>query len=73
MQEEEAMWNVYKLIKCCDKLKGTLSQIWKCPYIFVLIWKWHPDNFAFCILRILELFPRKVCKIFVYKHAETIE
>ena len=32
------------------------------------------ENFAFLILTItLELYTRKVCEMFVYKHAETIE
>ena len=42
--------------------KGTLIQIWKSPYMFVFIWKQCPENFAFLILRILELFAREVCK-----------
>ena len=33
----------------------------------------YPENFAFLILRILELYTRKACKMFVYKHTETIE
>ena len=33
----------------------------------------YPGNFAFLNLRILELNTRKVCKISVYKHTETIE
>ena len=32
-----------------------------------------PETFAFLILRILELYTRKVCVMFVYKHTETIE
>ena len=32
-----------------------------------------PEKFAFLILRILELYTRKVCEMFVYKHPETIE
>ena len=39
----------------------------------VLIWKYYPENFAFLILRILELYTRKVCEMFVYKDTETIE
>ena len=35
-------------------------QIWKSPYMFVFIQKQYPENFAFLILRILELFTRKV-------------
>ena len=37
-------------------------QIWKSPYMFVHIWKPYPKNFAFLILRILELFTREVYK-----------
>ena len=33
----------------------------------------YPENFLFLILEILELYTRKVCKMFVYKHTETIE
>ena len=36
-------------------------QIWKSPNMFVLIQK-HPEEFAFLILKILELFIREVCK-----------
>ena len=42
--------------------KGTLMQIWKSPYMFVLIQKRYSENFTFLILRILELFAREVCK-----------
>ena len=43
--------------------KGTLMQIWKSPYMFVLIQKRYSENFAFLILRILELlFACEVCK-----------
>ena len=31
------------------------------------------ENFAFLIVRILELYTRKVCEMFVNKHSETIE
>ena len=48
-------------------------QIWKSPSMFLFIWKYYPENFASLILRILELYTRKVSKMFVYKHAETIE
>ena len=41
--------------------------------MFVLIWKYYPENFVFLILGILELYTRKVCEMFVYKHTETIE
>ena len=33
----------------------------------------YPGYFAFLILRAFELFTRKVCKMFVYKHTETID
>ena len=41
--------------------------------MFMFIQKKHPENFLFLILKILELFTRKVCKMFGYKHTETIE
>ena len=53
--------------------KGALMQIWNFPYLFVFIWKYYPENFVFLILGILELYTRKVCEMFVYKHTETIE
>ena len=31
------------------------------------------QNFTFLIVRILELYTRKVCEMFVCKHSETIE
>ena len=37
-------------------------QIWKSPYMFLLMQKQYPENFAFLIFRILELFTREVCK-----------
>ena len=45
-----------------QEIKGILMQIWKSPYTFVFIWRWYPKSFAFLILRILELFARKICK-----------
>ena len=54
-------------------MKGTLMLIWKFPYMFVLIWKYYPKNFVFLILGIFELYNRKVCEMFVYKHTKTIE
>ena len=35
-------------------------QIWKSPYMIVVISKQLPESFAFLILRILELFTREV-------------
>ena len=39
-------------------------QIWISPYMFVSIWKQNPENFAFWILRILELYAREVSKFY---------
>ena len=41
--------------------------------MFLFILKYFPENFAFLILKILELYTRKVCETFVYKHTETTE
>ena len=41
--------------------------------MFVFVYKKYLINFAFLIIGILELYTRKVCKMFVYKHTETIE
>ena len=35
----------------------------------MFIQNYYPGNFAFLILIIPELFNRKVCEMFVYKHA----
>ena len=43
-------------------IKGILMQSRKSPYIFVLTQKQYPENVAFLILRILELFAREACK-----------
>ena len=59
--------------KICLNFKGTLIQIWKFPYMFVLIQKYYPENLVFLILGFLELHTRKVLEMFVYKHTETIE
>ena len=42
--------------------KGTLMQIGKFSYMFVFVQKQYPENLAFLILRILELFTCEVCK-----------
>ena len=39
-------------------------QIWESSNIFVFLYKQYPQNFAFVILKILELFMRKVYKFF---------
>ena len=41
--------------------------------MFMFIQKQYSENFAFLILGIIELYIRKVCEMFVYKHTETIE
>ena len=52
-----------KEIKSMTKvLKGTLMQILKSPNMFVFIQKQYLENFAFLILKILELFTREYCK-----------
>ena len=52
-----------KEIKSMTKvLKGTLMQILKSPNMFVFIQKQFLENFAFLILKILELFTREYCK-----------
>ena len=48
-------------------------QIWKSPYMIVFIQKQYPENFAFLILGIVELYTRRFCEMFVYKHTETVE
>ena len=47
----------HNLINFLNLLKGTNS-----PYMFVLIWKQYTENFAFLILRTVELFTSEVCK-----------
>ena len=42
--------------------KGTLMQIWKSHYMFLFIWMQYPEDFAFLILRILELFASEFYK-----------
>ena len=39
--------------------------------MFVFVLKQYLENFAFLILRNLELFTRKVSEMFVYKNTET--
>ena len=41
--------------------------------MFEFIQKYSPENFALSFLKILELYTRKVCEIFVFKHTETVE
>ena len=44
-------------------IKGTLTQILKFPYMFVLIWKQYPENLEFLIQKILRLFAHEVGKL----------
>ena len=48
-------------------------QIWKPAYMFLFKQEYYPENVEFWTLRILELYNRKVCEMFVYKYTETIE
>ena len=41
--------------------------------MFVFISRQYPENFAFLILTVIELFSRKFCEMFVYKRAITVE
>ena len=41
--------------------------------MIVFIQKQYPENFAFLILGIVELYTRRFCEMFVYKHTETVE
>ena len=61
------------ILQTSNAIKGTLMQIWNSPCMFLFIYKYYPENFAFLTLRVLELYTRKVCVMFVYKHTETIE
>ena len=45
-----------------NTIKGTLMQIWKSLYVFGFRSKQYPENFAFLLLRILELFAREICE-----------
>ena len=45
--------------------KGTIMQIWKFPYMFVFIQKYYPENSAFLILGILEIFFIFFLRIFI--------
>ena len=51
-----------------ELISKTVKQNKSSPQINV-----YPENFPFLITGILELYTRKVCEMFVYKHIETIE
>ena len=62
-KNKSAVNSTYFSFKIKQWLKGTLMQIWKFPYMFVLMWKQYPENFALLTSRIVELFTGGVCKI----------
>ena len=41
--------------------------------MFVLILRKYPENFALLVLKILEIYTRKICQMYVYKYTVTIE
>ena len=43
-------------------LEGTIIQVGKSLYMFEFIQKQYPENFAYLIRTILELFASEVCK-----------
>ena len=55
------------------ELKGTLMQIWKSANIFVLKWKWYAEDVTLKHLLHFQICTSEICKMFVYKHSETIE
>ena len=59
--------------KFTNHLLGTQMQIQNSHYMLVFIQKCYPENFAFSILKSIELFTRNVCKIFAYRHTKTTE
>ena len=54
-------------------VKGTLTPIWKSAHIFVFMWKKYVEDFTLKYLLLFEIYARKICEKFVYKHSETIE
>ena len=50
---------MHRVLFPSDILKATLMQIWKFLCIFGLMKKQYPENFAFLIKSILELFTRE--------------
>ena len=50
------------ILAAWSNFKDTRMQIWKSPYMFVVIKKRYSENFAFLILGTPELFAREVCK-----------
>ena len=75
-------WHTLRVNKMADKnnkindekrLKVHQCRFENLPICSCLYENNIPENFAFLILGILELYARKVCKMFVYKHTEAIE
>ena len=48
-------------------------QIWKSAHIFFFIWKNYVEGFTLKHLFLFEIYARKICQKFPYKHLETIE
>ena len=48
-------------------------QIWKSANIFAFMWKQYVEHFTLNHLLLFEICACKICKMFVYKHSETIE
>ena len=48
-------------------------QISKFANIFVFLEKQYVQDFTLKHLSLLEICAREICKMFVYKHSETIE
>ena len=61
-------WFLYDNGLRYERVKGKLMQIWKSPYMSLIIEKHYLENFAFSILRIPELCTRKICGMYTYKH-----
>ena len=53
--------------------KGTLIQISKPSNTFVFIWKYYVADFILKHLLLFQIWARKICEKFLYKHSETIE
>ena len=54
-------YGILKNTVISHSVKGTLMPIWKSLHMFVFLGKWYPENFAFWILRIIELLTRIIC------------
>ena len=72
LQNGERISNNFFTETLSVSLKSALMQIRKSP-LCSFSYKKYPENFAFLILGILELYTSTVCAMFVYKYTETIE